>query len=274
MTDTDAYIQRLLEANPLREPLLRSAIQALKLPAGSRGLYIGCGIGLHSFLLAEAVGGEGHVTGMDILPEFLAYGQDLAGQAGLSKRITFREGDMNRLPFEADSFDWAWSADCVGYPAGELIPVLQEMMRVVRPGGSIILLAWSSQQVLPGYPLLEARLNATCSSYLPFLKDKRPDQNFLQASRWFQDVGLEDIQAQTFVRTVQAPLSPGERAGLLSLFDMLWGQPQPEVSQDDWKEYQRLCTPGSADLILDLAGYYAFFTYSMFRGRVPDPKGK
>jgi demethylmenaquinone methyltransferase/2-methoxy-6-polyprenyl-1,4-benzoquinol methylase len=274
MTDYDAYIQRLVEANPLREPVLRAAIQALQLPAGSRGVDIGCGIGLQEFLLAEAVGSAGHVTGVDILPEFLTYGEDLARQADLSERITFREGDMNRLPFEADSFDWAWSADCVGYPAGELTPILQEMMRVVRPGGSIILLAWSSQQVLPGYPLLEARLNATCSSYLPFLKDKRPDQNFLQASRWFQEVGLEDIQAQTFVRTVQAPLPPGERGGLISLFDMLWGQPQPEVSQENWKEYQRLCTPGSADCILDLAGYYAFFTYSMFRGRVPKPKAK
>jgi demethylmenaquinone methyltransferase/2-methoxy-6-polyprenyl-1,4-benzoquinol methylase len=270
MTDTEAYIQRLLEADPLREPVLRSVIQALQLPAGSRGLDIGCGIGLQELLLAEAVGSEGHVTGVDIMPEFLAYGEKLAGQAGLSTRITFREGDMNRLPFEADSFDWAWSADCVGYPAGELIPILKEMMRVVRSGGSIILLAWSSQQVLPGYPLLEARLNATCSAYLPFLKGKCPDLNFLQASRWFQEVGLEDIQAQTFVRTVQAPLYPGERAGLISLFDMLWGQPQPEVSQEDCKEYQRLCMPGSSDFILDIPGYYAFFTYSMFRGRCPN----
>jgi demethylmenaquinone methyltransferase/2-methoxy-6-polyprenyl-1,4-benzoquinol methylase len=269
MTDTDAYIQRLLEANPLREPVLRSAIQALQLPAGSRGLDIGCGIGLQELLLAQAVGGEGHVTGLDILPEFLTYGEELAKKAGLSEQITFREGDMNRIPFEADSFDWAWSADCVGYPAGELMPILKEMMRVVRPGGSIILLAWSSQQVLPGYPLLEARLNATCSAYLPFLKDKCPEQNFLQAPRWFQEVGLEGIQAQTFVGTVQAPLEPGERTALLSLFDMLWGQPQPEVSEEDWREFQRLCRPGSSDFILDAPGYYAFFTYSMFRGKVP-----
>jgi demethylmenaquinone methyltransferase/2-methoxy-6-polyprenyl-1,4-benzoquinol methylase len=207
---------------------------------------------------------------VDIVPEFLLYGEDLARQAGLSEQITFQEGNMNRLPFDADSFDWAWSADCVGYPAGELIPILKEMMRVVKTGGSIILLAWSSQQVLPGYPVLEARLNATCSAYLPFLKGKYPDQNFLRASRWFQEVGLEDVQAQTFVRTVQAPLPAGERAGLISLFDMLWGQPQPEVSQEDWKGYQQLCMPGSSDFILDIPGYYAFFTYSMFCGTVPD----
>jgi len=174
MTDINAYLQRLLEANPLREPVLRSAIRALQLPPGSHGLDVGCGIGLQSLLLADAVGSEGHVTGVDILPEFLAYGEDLAGQAGLSERITFREGDMNRLPFAENTFDWAWSADCIGYPAGELIPLLKELMRVVRPGGDIIILAWSSQQVLPGYPLLEARLNATCSAYLPFLKRTDP----------------------------------------------------------------------------------------------------
>ena len=145
MTDTDLYIQRLLEANPLREPVLRSAIQSLQLPLRSRGLDVGCGIGLQTLLLADAVGSEGHITGVDILPQLLAYGEHLVGKAGLSERITFREGDMNRLPFAEDAFDWVWSADCIGYPVGELLPVLKELVRVVKPGGSVILLAWSSQ---------------------------------------------------------------------------------------------------------------------------------
>ena len=41
-----------------------------------------------------------------------------------------------------------------------------------------------------------------------------------------------------------------------------------ELSEEDWAEYQRLCLPGSSDFILDLPEYYAFFTYSMFQGRV------
>ena len=269
MTDTTAYIQRLLEANPLREPVLRTAIQALQLPPGSHGLDVGCGVGLQTLLLADAVGAAGHVTGVDILLEFLEFGVKLVEQAGCAERIAFREGDMNQLPFAENTFDWAWSADCVGYPAGELGPLLQELMRVVKPGGQIVLLAWSSQQVLPGYPLLEARLNATCSSYAPFLKGKDPQQHFLRALRSFQKTGFEEIRAQTFVGTVQAPLGSGERAALTSLFEMLWGQPQPAVAAEDWKEYQRLCAPGAADFILNIPDYYAFFTYSMFRGKVP-----
>ncbi len=199
MTNINAYIRKLLEAEPLRKPLLQSVIQSLQLPRGSSGLDAGCGIGLQTLLLAEAVGPQGQITGIDILPELLSYGKEIVAEASLSDRILFREGDVSHLPFDDTTLDWAWSVECVGYPAGELMPLLNELIRVVRPGGDVILLGWSSQQLLPGYPLLEARLNATCSGYIPFLKEKSPDLNFMRASHWFQKAGLEEVRAQTFV---------------------------------------------------------------------------
>jgi demethylmenaquinone methyltransferase/2-methoxy-6-polyprenyl-1,4-benzoquinol methylase len=272
MTDATIYIQRLLEANPLREPLLRSIVQSLQLPPGSHGLDAGCGIGLQTLLLAEAVGLNGSITGCDVDAELLAFGEQMVEEAGLSNEISFRQADVNCLPFDDNTFDWIWSADCIGYPAGELASLLQELIRVIKPGGRLILLAWSSQQLLPGYPLLEARLNGTCSGYIPFLKEESPDANFMRALQWFRSAGLEQIQARTFVRDIQSPLSNPERTALLSLFDMLWGTPQLETSSEDWEAYQRLCNPGSANFILDLPGYYVFFTYSVFQGTVPRAK--
>lgn len=172
MTSTSTYIRSLRTANPLREPLLRSVIQSLHLHPGSRGLDAGCGIGLQALLLAQAVGASGRVIGMDIDPELLDYGESLVTKAGYPERVAFCAGDTSSLPFRECSFNWAWSADCIGYPAADILPLLKELARVVRPGGDVILLAWSSQQLLPGHPLLEARLNATCSSYLPFCKAK------------------------------------------------------------------------------------------------------
>jgi demethylmenaquinone methyltransferase/2-methoxy-6-polyprenyl-1,4-benzoquinol methylase len=256
-------------ANPLREPLLRSIIRALGLPPGSRGLDAGCGIGLQTPLLLEAVGRSGHVTGLDLLPELLEYGREAIDKRGLSEGISFREGDVSHLPFADDQFDWVWSADCIGYPAGALTPVLAELKRVVRPGGTVAILGWTSQQFLPGYSLLEARLTGTCSGYIPFLRGKSPELSFMQAMRWFRQAGLGDIRAQTFVWDVQAPLSADLRTALTSLLAMLWGMPQPEVSDADWKEYLRLCQSASMDFILDVADYYGFFTYSLFRGTVP-----
>jgi SAM-dependent methyltransferase len=207
-----------------------------------------------------------------MVPELVAYGEDMVRKAGLSDRIAFHVGNVSRLPFDDEAFDWAWSADCIGYPAGELMPLLEELVQVVKPGGNVIILGWSSQQLLPGYPLLEARLNATCSGYIPFQKEKSPDLNFMRAMQRFRKVGLEGVKAQTFVGDVQIPISGGERTALISLFEMLWGEPQPDALSEDWMEYQRLCQSGSADFILDIPDYYAFFTYSMFRGKVPERK--
>ena len=165
LSDVDHYIQMLSVSNPLREPTLRAIIQALHFPRGSRGLDAGCGIGLQTLLLAEAVGPAGYVTGLDVSPDFLTCAEEIVKRSGLSEQISFREGNVNELPFDDDTFDWVWSADCVGYPAAEELPLLKEMARVVKPGGSVAILAWSSQQLLPGYPLLEARLNATASGY-------------------------------------------------------------------------------------------------------------
>jgi len=270
MTDTDTYIQRLVESNPLREPLLRSVIQALRLPLGSWGLDAGCGIGLQALLLGEAIGPTGHVTGLDLSPAFLRYAEEVVKESDLSDRICFREGDVSKLPFDNDTFDWVWSVDCVGYPVGDLLPLLRGLARVVKPGGTVAILAWSSQCLLPGYPLLEARLNATCSGLAPYVRGKRPESHFLRALGWFGEAGLEEAEAGTFVGDVQAPLSDDIRSALISLFQMLWGEPQPEVSQEDWADYQRLCQPESPDFILNQPDYYAFFTYSMFCGKVPE----
>lgn len=54
----------------------------------------------------------------------------------------------------------------------------------------------------------------------------------------------------------------------LSLFEMLWGAPQFDVSEQDWKEVQCLCRADSVNFILDLPDYYGFFTYSLFQGTV------
>lgn len=269
MTDTNTYIKQLKETNPLREPILREVIQTLKLPPGSRGLDAGCGIGLQSLLLAEAVGPAGHVIGLDISSDFLLHAEKIVRKTDMSEQISFQEGDVGKLPFDDDTFDWIWSVDCVGYPVEENpLPLLRELGRVVKPGGTVAILAWSSQQLLPGYPLLEARLNATCSALIPFVNGKSPESNFLRALGWLQEVGFKEPTTRTFVGDVQAPLSDDIRIAFISFFQMLWGEPQSEVSQEDWAEYQRLCLPDSPDFILNTPDYYAFFTYSMFQGKV------
>ena len=268
MFDIDSYVETAYTFNTLREPVLRSAIRALQLPVGSRGLDAGCGIGLQALLLAEAVGTAGHVMGLDLSPELLVYARDMVQQTGLSDRISFREGDVNMLPFDDDTFDWAWSVDCVGYAPLEPLPLVKELARVVKPGSSVAILAWSSEKLLPGHPLLEAHLNATSAGIAPFVQGKKPESHFLRALGWFRDAGLVEVSAQTFTGDVQAPLSDDLRQALLDLFQMRWPDVEAELTPDDWAEFQRLCLPQSPDFTVAQPDYYAFFTYSMFQGKV------
>jgi len=263
-------VETAYQFNRLRAPVLRSAIQFLQLPSGSRGLDVGCGVGLQAILLAETVGLAGHITGLDLSPDFLAYAKDIVKKAGLSERISFREGDVNKLPFEDDTFDWAWSMDLVGYAPMEPLPLIKELARVVKPGGSVAILAWSSERIIPGYPLLEARLSATPAGIAPFVDGKKPEAHFARALGWFRDADFVELAARTFAGDVHAPLTDDQRSALAALIQMRWPGVDAELTPEDWAEYQRLCLPESPDFILDHPDYYAFFTYSMFHGKVAE----
>lgn len=130
----------------------------------------------------------------------------------------------------------------MGYSASiEPLSVVKELARVVKPGGSVAIFAWSSEKLLPGYPLPEARLNATSSGIAPFVKGKRPELHFLRAMGWLRDAGLDEPTAQTFAGGAYAPLSDDLRNALIALFEMRWPGVESELTPEDWSEYQRLC---------------------------------
>ena len=251
------------------EPTIRSAIRALQLPAGSRGLDVGCGIGTHTLWLAEAMASEGHVTGVDISSEHLARANEIASKHKLAKRVSFQYGDMEALSFEDNTFDWAWTADTLWPVAGrDPLLMVKKLKRVVKPGGTFAVLFWSSQKLLPGYPLLEARLNATCAANFPYTDDIQSAWHILRAMGWLQDAGLSDIQVRTFVADIHPPLDDAAQRALAWIFQMLWGKTKPEVTPDDWSQFQRLCQSDSPDFIPNLPDYYAFITCSLFWGKV------
>lgn len=268
MSDAEDYAQRLTVTDPLREPIIARAIQTLRIPLGSQGLDAGCGIGSQALLLARAVGPAGHVTGMDISSTFLSQADAGAKRAGLADRLSFGQGDLNDLPFCDNAFDWLWSADCAGYPTRNPTPLLSELCRVTRPGGTVSILVWSCQMLLPGYPGLEARLNATTAGIAPFARAMKAEHHHLCALGWFRDAGLLGCTAHTLVSSLHAPLSDEGRDALIALFEMRWPGAASEVSKKDWEQLRRLCRAESKDCILDRPDYYAFVAESLFSGKV------
>lgn len=112
--------------------------ETLGLSRGQRVLDVGCGPGRHATELARR-GIE--VIGVDISQRFV----ELAVQdapAGAS----FVRGDARVLPVAAESFDVAWSLCQGGFGlVGDDDPaVLDEMARAVRPGGAVVVSAFSA----------------------------------------------------------------------------------------------------------------------------------
>ena len=147
------------------------------------------------------------------------------------------------------------------------LPLVKALARVVKPGGEVVIIAWSSESLLPGYPLLEARLRATAAGIAPFIRGKSPELHFLRALGWFRDAGLKETSARTFAGDAHAPMTDELRTALTALLEMRWPGVESELSQDDGAEYRRLCQPESPEFILNHPDYYGFFTCSMFRGR-------
>ncbi|MBU2548930.1 MAG: class I SAM-dependent methyltransferase [Proteobacteria bacterium] len=264
------YADQLAKSHFLREKLLVEAIGRLGPSPGSRGLDAGCGIGLPALLLARAVGPSGRVVGLDASEELLDCARRLADRSGLAERLDFRQGDINHPPFEPASFDWLISIDCAGYaPSESPAFLIENLTRLVRPGGWLAVMAWTSQQLLPGHPELEARLNATRAGLAPFRPFDPPSRHFLNGLGWFRQAGLDDARAKTLIGEASSPLSPDLREALLSLFDMRWGRAGSELPEDIRREYEKLVRPDSPGFILDRTDYYAFFTYTLFQGRVP-----
>src|SRR5258705_218837 len=129
------------------------------LPAGSRGLDVGCGVGLYALWLAEAVGQGGRVVAIEPEAAKVEAARALVGGETAGERLEFQPGDGTAIPLPDCSVDWVWCGDVLHHIV-ETEKALREFVRVVRPGGRIIVKESQvfSAMFLPGHPELERRI--------------------------------------------------------------------------------------------------------------------
>jgi demethylmenaquinone methyltransferase/2-methoxy-6-polyprenyl-1,4-benzoquinol methylase len=260
----------LLLHNQLTRPAILDAIHAADLPKGSRGLDAGCGLGMHTRWLAEAVSPEGAVTGVDRSREHLRL-----ASVNAPANVSFKPDDLFHLPFPDNDFDWVWSADCLwagpkeqGFGCEDPVPLVRELARVVRTGGTVCILFTSAKCLLPGYPALEAQLDTASAVSYPFSKGADPRVHLMRALGWMVQVGLDELKARSFIADIQAPLDDETTEAVSSYFPMYWDRAKTEVTSEVWREYERLCRPDSKDYILKIPDYYGFVAITAFYGTV------
>jgi SAM-dependent methyltransferase len=80
------------------------------------------------------------VTGLDLTPKLLDAQRERAAAEGVTVELV--EGDAEELPFDADSFDSVTSCFGVMFAPRQRVAA-EELVRVTRPGGTIVVAAWT-----------------------------------------------------------------------------------------------------------------------------------
>jgi SAM-dependent methyltransferase len=113
-------------------PLYVAAIGALDPRPGTRLLHVGCGTGT---ALALAAGAGAEVAGLDASVELLKTARDRLPDADL------RVADAAELPYDRGCFDQVMAFDAIQYTEPPAVAV-EELARVTRPGGSVVVGLW------------------------------------------------------------------------------------------------------------------------------------
>jgi ubiquinone/menaquinone biosynthesis C-methylase UbiE len=115
---------------------IKEAIREISQPRlGLRLLDVGCGTGTDAVALADRVGEQGYVVGVDTSEQLVAEAQNRIGERSW---LEFRTGDACALPFPDASFDGVRAERVLQHVADTAMAV-REMVRVTRPGGRIVL---------------------------------------------------------------------------------------------------------------------------------------
>ncbi|WP_114570990.1 demethylmenaquinone methyltransferase [Exiguobacterium flavidum] len=124
----------------------RETMRKMQVFEGAKCLDLCCGTADWTIQLAEAAGPTGVVKGLDFSENMLAVGQKKVDSLG-HKNIELVHGNAMELPFGDHSFDFV----TIGFGlrnVPDYYQVIQEMYRVLKPGGTVVCLE-TSQPTVP-----------------------------------------------------------------------------------------------------------------------------
>ena len=140
-----------------RRATYQALVAAAGVRPGQRVLDVGCGTGYWARLLARAVGPDGLVIGIDPSPEMIAYA---TRKARPGSRARFQLGTAESLDVPDDHFDVVVNSLMMHHLPEDLrVPALREMRRVLRPGGTLLVVEAQVPRHALGWRLL-ARLHS------------------------------------------------------------------------------------------------------------------
>jgi len=142
----------------------RITIEMSAVRAGYKVLDIAGGTGDLAAKFAARVGPEGTVVLADINDSMLRVGRDRLLDRGIVENVRFAQADAQHLPFPDNSFDLVSIAFGLRNVTDKDL-ALRSMLRVLKPGGRLLILEFSK----PQNPLIEKLYDGYSFNLLPKL---------------------------------------------------------------------------------------------------------
>jgi SAM-dependent methyltransferase len=178
--DSQAAANRPLFLGPLVQDLLPAVpgVDAA-LAGGGRVADIGCGYGWSSVGIATRWPAA-RVDGFDVDGPSVERARRNATEAGVAERVTFRSDDVRASQADGDgdlrgAYDLVTAFECV-HDMPEPVPVLAAMRRMVRPGGTVLVVdeAVDEEFTAPGSDLDRLMYGYSLLCCLPDGRSQQP----------------------------------------------------------------------------------------------------
>ncbi len=122
------------------------ALELLDIKKGEIVLEIGFGTGHCLKKMAELVGEEGKVYGIDISSGMLDVSRQRLEKAGLLDMVELYCGDASKLPYEDNKFDAVFMSFTLElFDTPEIPKILNEIKRVLKPNGRLGVVSMSKK---------------------------------------------------------------------------------------------------------------------------------
>lgn len=193
----------------------KKAIKALREINPEKVLDIATGTG--DFALAALALNPKEIVGLDLSPGMVSVGQKKMEKKGVTNIIKLVVGDSENLPFDDNYFD----ALTVGFGVRNfenLEKGLSEMLRVVRPGGKLVILEFSKPKKFP----IKQAFGFYSKNIIPFLgknisKDEKAYAYLPESVAAFPEgKKFTDILDKVGYKSVEAKLVSGGIATIYS----------------------------------------------------------